>query len=284
MLFHVTHATRYEYAHPVFLEPHTFRLRPRCDGTQRVIRFQLQVHPAPRGLSEMLDADGNAVAEAWFEGVTGSLAVISTFDVETLRRNPFDYLPGPPAAVLPLEYPAELAERLRPYLAGAAPGSRVEGLARAAAEASGREAVAFLAELNRRIHGECRGVVREDGDPRDPEETLEIRAGACRDLAVLFMAACRAAGIASRFVTGYHLASPGGGRGDLHAWAEVYLPGGGWRGFDPSKGLAAADRHIAVAAGPAPRDAAPITGTFRGSAAGSSMSAEVEIHGIHATQ
>jgi transglutaminase-like putative cysteine protease len=284
MIFHVTHATRYEYASPVLLEPHTLRLRPRCDGTQRVLRFQLQVHPRPRGFSESIDVDGNAVAEAWFEGRTGSLAVISTFEVETLRRNPFDFLASPSALALPLEYSPEIVERLRPYRANGGPGSRVLELAGSVMEASGGDAIAYLVELCRRIPASCQGIVRENGDPLEPEETLEARSGACRDLAVLFMAAARAVGIASRFVTGYYLESPEGGRGDLHAWAEVYLPGGGWRGFDPSKGLAAADRHIAVAAGSAPREAAPITGTFQGDATGSSMSTEIEIRGLHTAQ
>ena len=110
-----------------------------------------------------------------------------------------------------------------------------------------------------------------------PRVTLEKGQGACRDLAVLFVAACRALGFGARFVSGYHQGHSEPMRRDLHAWAEVYLPGGGWRGYDPSLGLAVADRHVAVAAGTRPDQAAPISGSFRGTGVSSRMRAEIRM-------
>ncbi|HEV2448249.1 MAG TPA: transglutaminase-like domain-containing protein, partial [Candidatus Sulfopaludibacter sp.] len=111
-----------------------------------------------------------------------------------------------------------------------------------------------------------RHVVREDGPPLPPDVTLREGAASCRDLAVLFCAACRAHRLAARFVSGYERAAAFEEQSEMHAWAEVYLPGGGWRGYDPSRGLAVSTGHIAVAAAADPQLAAPIIGAYRGSA------------------
>ena len=103
------------------------------------------------------------------------------------------------------------------------------------------------------------------------------RTGACRDLTVLFMECCRSLGLAARFVSGYQEGDKGTDRRYMHAWAEVYLPGGGWRGFDPTHGIAVTDRHVAVASGPTPATAAPISGTFRGTGAIARMEAALRI-------
>lgn len=114
------------------------------------------------------------------------------------------------------------------------------------------------------MSGRLATVARAEPGVLPPDVVLSQGAGACRDLSVLFLAACRHVGLPARFVSGYHEGPPERGERELHAWAETYLPGGGWRGFDPSLGLAVADRHVAVAAAPDPRGAAPVAGTFRG--------------------
>jgi transglutaminase-like putative cysteine protease len=121
-------------------------------------------------------------------------------------------------------------------------------------------------ELNRNLSDGFQHIVRDDGPPLDPEVTLRERTGSCRDVAVLFCAACRAAGIPARFVSGYEREAAFQEPANMHAWAEVYLAGGGWRGYDPSAGLAVSTSHVAVAAAADPRLAAPITGTYRGEA------------------
>jgi transglutaminase-like putative cysteine protease len=131
-------------------------------------------------------------------------------------------------------------------------------------EASRSEVIPFLTRLTETIAHRFKVVLREQGSPWPPATTIEQRQGACRDLAVLWVDVCRAVGLAARFVSGYHA---GYGEQDhryLHAWGEVYLPGAGWRGFDPTNGLAVSDRHVAVAAAADPQHAAPVTATYRG--------------------
>jgi transglutaminase-like putative cysteine protease len=123
----------------------------------------------------------------------------------------------------------------------------------------------------------CEVTIREESEPQAPGMILAQRYGACRDLAVLFMDACRALGLGARFVSGYQEGDPDQEGRRLHAWAEVYIPGGGWRGYDPTHGPAVADRHVAVAAGMHPTFAAPITGTFRGTGVSSRMQADIQL-------
>lgn len=277
MLFEVEHTTRFTYSGPVFLEPLTVRLRPRCDLYQRPLRFQMRVEPAAAASSEMTDLEGNAAAQLWFEGLTPSLVVRTSFAVETLRTNPFDYLVVDLAArQLPIAYPELEHAALQRYLTPA-DGPLVTSFAREAVEASGGEAAPFCLEMASRIARLVEQCSRTQGDPLPSEVTLSRRSGACRDLAVVFIDACRSVGIASRYVSGYQEAEPEEGNRHLHAWAEVYLPGAGWRSYDPSQGLAVADGHVAVAAGPTPAAAAPTQGSFRGSGVTCTLGADLEV-------
>ena len=266
MTITVRHTTTYAFGAPVFLEPHVIRLHPRAGAAVRVLDFTLDIEPAPAVRADNLDLDGNVVTHAWFEGLTETLAVRTRAAVETLVTDPFRFLTVAPDRPLPYAYPAQLANRLRPCRA--APDAAhpvVRELALDAARVSSRDPLAFPLDLARRLHGEFALERRPEGPPLPPAETAARRRGACRDLAVLFIECCRAMGLAARFASGY--AFTGSGRpNDLHAWAEVYLIGGGWRAYDPSYGLAVADRHVTVAAAPDPRDAAPVSGSFRGDA------------------
>lgn len=264
MRYHVRHETRYTFEAPVFLEPHTIRLRPRDGSGQRVVRASINIRPAPSSMTEALDLHGNVVTHCWFDGMTDILTIANEFEVETTRTNPFDFLLLP-AANHPLPWlagpdvpPALLAR-------GPAPAEEVTALAMGLAFAA-PGVIAFLNALTVHLHGVVVVHHREFGDPHEPSHTLASGAGSCRDLAMLFVDACRAVGIASRFVSGYQEGDPDQTGRELHAWAEAFIPGGGWRGFDPSLGLAVADRHIPVASAPQPGDAAPVTGTFRGRA------------------
>jgi transglutaminase-like putative cysteine protease len=255
MRFSVVHTTRYRYDAPVFLEPHTFRLCPRQDGAQRVLRHELAISPAPAGRADGLDQDGNVITQAWFTGRVEGIEVRSAFEVETLRDNPFDFLLAREDRLLPGHSSGDLPPIVREFAASLAAGA-------------GRQTMPFLAALNQTIFRTIRHVFRRDGAPNPPESTLAAHEGSCRDLAVLFCAACRAAGVTARFVSGYERETALQECGEMHAWAEVYLQGGGWRGYDPSRGLAVADSHVAVAAAADPRLAAPVTGTYRGTARG----------------
>ena len=139
------------------------------------------------------------------------------------------------------------------------------------------ETVPFLGLITHRIHETCEAVVRHHDDPWPASVTLAERRGACRDLAVLLTTACRAVGLAARFVSGYQAGDPEQTERELHAWAEVYLPGAGWRGYDPMRGTAVSDQHVALAAGLTPRAAAPTSGTFRGTGATSTLHTDVSM-------
>ena len=266
MRISVTHSTVYRYDRPVWLEPHVFRMRPRVDAAQMLLRHTLAIEPAPAGMTEFLDQDGNVATLAWFTGASPELAVHSACEVETLRENPFDYiLPSSHLFTVPLAYDEPLASALAPYCA-AGDSAEVREFARSVADGAGWRTLDFLNELTRALYERSTHVVRDEGAPLAPEETLRSRTGSCRDLAVLLCAACRSLKVPARFVSGYEIGAGAADRAHLHAWAEVYLDGGGWRGYDPSRGLAVSTGHLAVAAAADSRLAAPITGTFRGTA------------------
>lgn len=276
MFFEVSHLTRFHYERDVVLEPLTIRLRPRSDLFQRLVSFGLAADPAPEGCSDMMDVEGNAVSQLWFMGTSASLSLRTTCTVETLRPNPFDYVVLDPEALrVPMVYTASDRGALQRYLAPPEEPA-VSAFAAQVLEAGSGGATAFLGELAALIASSFTQEVRRTGDPRPAAETLASGTGACRDLAVLFIEACRSAGIAARFVTGYDLGDPEGEQ-ELHAWAEVYLNGAGWRGYDPSQGLAVADRHVAVAAGVGPAEAAPTVGTFRGTGVASSLETMISL-------
>lgn len=270
MKLKIRHRTTYRFDHPVFLEPHVIRLRPRADAAVRPLALALDIDPLPAVRADNLDPESNVVTQAWFDGTTDRLTVESRSTVETLSTNPFEFLLDDPKADLPYAYPAALASRLSACCddAGRVPPD-VRALAQAAADEVGSRKDRFPWALTSLIHRQFQIETRDEGMPKTPEATLADRRGACRDLAVLYMACCRGMGLAARFVSGYAHVDDGGTDAELHAWAEIYLPGGGWRGYDPTLGLAVADRHVAVAAAADPADAAPVSGTFRGSARGS---------------
>ena len=261
----VTHHTRYRYSSPVYLEPHIVRLRPREDATQRLAEWTLEISPVPLGRTECLDQDGNTIVRAWFNSLTPELSLRSQFTLQTLRGNPFNYLLTAPDLQLPMEYAPPLRAPLVPYLHGD-PSPAVDAFAQSLALECGWQTQPFLDALNQRLFATTRQVVRELGPAHPAETTLAEKEGSCRDLAVLFCAACRAVGLAARFVSGYERDASLQENGDLHAWAEVYLEGAGWTGYDPSRALAVAASHVAVAAASNPLLASPVTGAYRGSA------------------
>jgi transglutaminase-like putative cysteine protease len=140
------------------------------------------------------------------------------------------------------------------------------------AAAVNQDTAAFLIALADTIHHGFHHVGRPEGDPLEPEQTLAGRTGACRDTAMLYVAACRSLGLAARFVSGYSMHHPPEvSEHELHAWAEVYVPGGGWRAYDPSLGLAVADGHVVLATAPDHRLAAPVSGSYRGTGVASRL-------------
>lgn len=271
MHYQISHTTTYTYSQPITLEPHIVRLRPRSDGWQTLQDLHLDVSPKPVGESQLIDLDGNAIIKLWFEQeLTEKLQIQMRSQVETHCTNPFIYLLEPWAVKLPIDYPSSMRSQLQPYLSTHWSTASIDPQAVQVAQkvyhkVSG-ETVAFLTELNQRIYQNCKYTLRETGEPLPPGITWSQQSGSCRDVAVLFMEVCRAIGLASRFVSGYQEGDPDKLERDLHAWVEVYLPGAGWRGYDPTHGLAVADRHIVLVASSIPQSAAPITGKVQGNA------------------
>src|SRR4030081_706155 len=271
ILASIHHVTRYRYDRPVTLGPQAIRLRPAPHSRTRVPSYSLTVMPAQHFVNWQQDPHGNWIARFVFPEKTTefSIAVDLTADIEVV--NPFDFFIEPYAETFPFAYPSDLREELTPYLAAEAAGPHLARLL-AAIPRERRNTVDFLVELNQRLQRDIRYLIRLEPGVQTPEETLASAAGACRDTAWLLVHVLRHLGMAARFVSGYliqlkpdvtALDGPAGTDKDftdLHAWTEVYLPGAGWMGFDPTSGLLCGEGHLPVAATPHYRSAAPITG------------------------
>jgi transglutaminase-like putative cysteine protease len=276
MQFIIRHNTHYRYSRPVQFGPHRLRFHPRDDGAQRVISHQLIMSPVPLGRNEHLDLEGNRVTQVWFEEEIDHFDIEVTMQVETVRRNPFDFLMMPEAAVLPISHAHDVI-CARAYLERIEPDDAVTAFAAGHSLAANRDTLRFLNNLNQQLFADFHHMHRDTGSPQSPALTLESRRGACRDLAVLFVDCCRSEGIAARFASGYQKGDLQSERRHLHAWPEVYLPGAGWRGFDPTHGEAIADTHVTIAAAAHPRDTMPVSGSFKGEGATSTLDFSVDI-------
>ena len=218
--------------------------------------------PLSQASSNFIDLDGNNLIKLWFDRPTQQLSIQTTAEVETSCTNPFDYMLESWAIALPFDYPRSLFEQLQPYLKPH--GFVADGYALALAQdilvATNGNTLDFLFHLNQRIYQDCEYIIRETGDPFPPGVTWRNKKGSCRDYAVLFMEVCRTIGIAARFVSGYQEGDTEQQSRDLHAWVEIYLPGAGWRGYDPTLGLVVSDRHIPLAASATSTYTAAISG------------------------
>lgn len=278
MLFRIKHKTTYKYSREVFLEPHTVRLRPRTDVCQNLREFRIDVSPEPAGVSYLSDAGGDTVF-LWFDDMTDSLTIKAESVVSTARVNPYDFiLSDERSHSLPMEYAGAADNILSTYRTPFYDiGPRVEALIAEELMESGADTLKFLTGLNARIHDDFEYEIRREGDAKAPEQTATDKKGSCRDFVTLFNVACRSLGLAARFVSGYSSGGPEGIDHELHAWSEVYLPGGGWRGFDPTLGLAVSNQHVALVSGLVPDDASPVSGSFRGTGAEAEMDYEIEL-------
>lgn len=267
MRYTIRHTTRYSYDQPVYLQPSVIRLRPCANGTQLLHQFQMRVNPTPAGESQLVDLEGNSTTCIWFPANVplDYLAIVTSSDVEILRDNPFDFVYDSAfTGRFPVAYSPALQAALFPALHREGLSNQITELALGWIDEAKADVLAFLMLVCKRLSVDVNQTIRQEGAPQVPEVTWASKRGACRDLAVLFMAICRSVGLAARFVSGYAQGFFQQGRTELHAWAEVYLPGGGWRGYDPTMGIAVSNRHIALAVAADPELAAPFEGTFLG--------------------
>jgi transglutaminase-like putative cysteine protease len=265
----IDHLTEYHFGVDVTLLPHRLLLRPRENHALRIASSTLTIAPAHmiRWQRDPLD---NSVAVVSFAAPAASLSVASRVLIEHYDEEPLDFLVDESAAFHPFAYSAQDAAQLAPLRTMAWPGDQkpvsdwLRGVGLGTAKI---ETFALLDQLNRAIRRDFRYQGREEPGVQPPALTLSRLSGSCRDFAALFLDATRCLGFASRFVTGYHTsyANDAGG-GSTHAWAEVYLPGPGWKGFDPTGGIVTGSEHIAVAFAPHPETVPPVAGSFLGPA------------------
>jgi uncharacterized protein (DUF2126 family) len=269
------HVTHYRYDRLVGLSPQVVRLRPAPYCRTPILSYSLKVEPTQHFLNWQQDPFANYLARLVFPDRTRDFKVTVDLVAEMAVFNPFDFFLEPYAEKFPFRYQSELAHELAPYLVKddveLAKCPRLKAFIKDT-DLTKRATIDFLVELNRRVQADVAYLIRMEPGVQTPEETLVKGAGSCRDSAWLLVQLLRHLGLAARFVSGYliqlkpdvkALDGPSGAESDftdLHAWCEVYLPGAGWIGFDPTSGLLAGEGHIPLAATPEPGSAAPVTG------------------------
>ena len=261
------HKLEYSYEDSVQLGEHRLCIKPRSHGFQRLINFDLNISPNPKILYPLLAASGEEINKITFEGYTNNLHIKAVSEVETLKHP--DIFDGVKERDLTLPFCRSIINRdLQGALEGWMPNgqhdpSAIE-LAQEALAGSSNNALSFTFQLIEIIQDRVKYTKRHTGPAWPASRTLRERVGSCRDLAMLMVEACRSVGIPSRFVSGYHFEDPPPKELDLHAWAELYIPGAGWRGFDPSgKGLID-ERYLTLVSSSKSNLTAVITGNFRG--------------------
>jgi transglutaminase-like putative cysteine protease len=264
---HVIHTLRYRYSAPVNLGRHRLCLQPRGHGFQRLLSFDLRISPEPSQSHTLVAASGDEILRARFFGSTDLLEVRATSQVITQAPPPLEQclMDNEPQLPYPVGHlNGDLMGALEGWLPNGQHEPSLVELAQEALMGSNNSSLTFLRQLVELIQDRVKYTERHLGPAWPAGRTLRERVGSCRDLAMVMIAACRCVGLPARFVSGYHLLEPKPERYDLHAWAEVYLPGAGWRGFDPSGSGAVDDRYIPLATSSKAPLTAAVSGTFTG--------------------
>jgi len=267
----LNHVTHYRYDRRVALSPQVVRLRPAPHCRTPILSYSLRIEPADHFINWQQDPFANHLARLVFTEKTKEFKVSVDLVAEMSVYNPFDFFLEPEAEKFPFKYAPDVEHDLAPYLAKGA----LTPLFKTLVDSVSREplrTIDFLVGLNQRLQREISYLIRMEPGVQTPEVTLETAAGSCRDTGWLLVQLLRHLGLAARFVSGYliqlkadikSLDGPSGTEidfTDLHAWCEVYLPGAGWIGLDPTSGLMAGEGHIPVACTPEPSSAAPVSG------------------------
>jgi uncharacterized protein (DUF2126 family) len=275
MSIHVAlnHVTHYRYDRPVNLGPQVVRLRPAPHSRTRILSYSMRVTPATHFINWQQDPQSNYLARLVFPDKTTSFRIEIDLVAEMSVLNPFDFFLEPAAEHFPFEYDPALAHELEPYRHKAPLTPAFEKYL-ASISREKMQTTNFLVALNQRLQKDISYLIRMEPGVQTPEQTLVNASGSCRDSGWLLVQILRHLGFAARFVSGYliqlksdvkSLDGPSGTEidfTDLHAWCEVYLPGAGWIGFDPTSGLLAGEGHIPLACSPDPGSAAPVTGAL----------------------
>ena len=273
MAIHVAlnHVTQYRYGRRVALSPQVVRLRPAPHGRTPIVAYSMRVDPDVHFVNWQQDPFANYLARLVFPDKTTQLRITVDLVAEMSVYNPFDFFLEPGAEHVPFDYEPGLKHDLLPYLAKGPLTPRFDAFLRTIPRERQRT-IDFLVGLNQRLQREIAYLIRMEPGVQTPEHTLDKACGSCRDTGWLLVQLLRHLGLAARFVSGYlvqlkpdvkAIDGPSGAEvdfTDLHAWCEVYLPGAGWIGLDPTSGLLAGEGHIPLACTPEPSSAAPVTG------------------------
>jgi transglutaminase-like putative cysteine protease len=265
MIFKGIHKIEYNYSDSITPSMQQLRMTPRSNSLQVVRNMIIEVEPHPIGSETLLDAENNEVLSIWFDTSTKKLLFECKWEVETLLENPFAFLLGPD--ILPPDFTHSELIRFQPYLKVNATPRLIE--LHTKIKNMSTNCLDYAMNASYWISTHIPVAIREVGSAVSAEETLHLHSGACRDLAVLHMDLCRLSGIPARFVSGYCYHGAKHVAHELHSWVEAWIPNGGWRGFDPTLGLAVANSHIAVCASADPLQTLPVIGTFGGKATAS---------------
>jgi transglutaminase-like putative cysteine protease len=265
----IQHRTTYRYAERVMFSPHRLMLRPREGHDIRIERSILEIAPAHR-TRWIRDVYGNNIVVVDFSERAAELMIYSDLTLDHFDTNPFDFRIEEEAVQYPFFYDQETFLELSALIQPVYIHNTVEvrdWLGQFWQAGQGAETLALLQQINTFICRTFRYEIRNDPGVQSPAKTIELNSGSCRDFAALFIEACRSLNLAARFVSGYVFGgSTPGGAASTHAWAEVYLPGAGWKGFDPTSGILTASGHVPVAVARHPEHAMPISGFFSGPA------------------
>jgi len=263
----ISHKTEYHYRSPVQFGPHRALVRPREGHDLHIESSIFNIEP-PATVRWVRDTYGNSIAILGFSEASSRLSIHSEVLVANYEGNPLNFVISPDAALYPFQYPMDEAPELIPYRLASYPHdgsdlrSWLEDLYK-----PGQVIGTFdlLASLNARINQNFTYQRREETGVQSPAETLALGRGSCRDYAVLMMEAVRYWGFGARFVTGY-IQMNHNQHGATHAWTEIYIPGAGWKGFDPTTNKVTGNEHVSVAVARDPGKASPISGSWKGPA------------------
>jgi uncharacterized protein (DUF2126 family)/transglutaminase-like putative cysteine protease len=267
------HETSYTYDRPVNLQPQVIRLRPAPHCRTPIVSYSLSIDPAGHFLNWLQDPHGNFLGRMVLPERTRHLRVTVDLVADMTVINPFDFFVEEAAEGFPFRYDPALTKDLQPFLERTPAGPLLLAYLKTI-DITPRRTIDFLVDLNRNLQQHVSYLIRMEPGVQTCEETLGSRSGSCRDSAWLLAQILRHFGLASRFVSGYLIqlaadvkpldgpAGPENDFTDLHAWTEVFLPGAGWVGLDPTSGLLVGEGHLPLAATPAPETAAPISGAL----------------------